>query len=100
MNLQKMAEMMKKAQREVEKKLSEFEEKTYDFDYKNGAVIVLIKGNLKIEKITINPTLIDPEDKTMLEEMIVEAVNNAVSEIEKQRDALASSSMPSMPGIF
>lgn len=100
MNFQKMTEMLKKNQREMEKKLSDFEQKQFDFDYKNGAIKIFILGNLKIKKIEINKTLIDPDDKIMLEEMLVEAVNEATTKIESERNNIAEQSMPKIPGLF
>lgn len=100
MQFQKMVEMLKKNQREMDKKLSEFDQKVFDYNYKNDSVKITIKGDLTITKIDINKTLIDPEDKTMMEEMIAEAINEAIADIEKKRDEVASESMPKMPGIF
>ncbi|WP_033159910.1 YbaB/EbfC family nucleoid-associated protein [Mycoplasmoides alvi] len=100
MNFQKMAEMIKKNQREMEKKLDEFDKTEFDFDYKNGSVKIKIMGNLNIIKIDINNTLIDPEDKLMLQEMIAEAINEAILKITTKRDEIAENSMPKMPGLF
>ncbi|WP_027123811.1 YbaB/EbfC family nucleoid-associated protein [Mycoplasmoides pirum] len=100
MNFQKMAEMIKKNQKEMEKKLTEFNNKEFSFEYKNKAIQIKILGDLKIKKIEIDKTLIDPEDKTMLEDMVAEAINEAIEEIEKQKDNIAQESMPKMPGFF
>ncbi|QZX49030.1 YbaB/EbfC family nucleoid-associated protein [Mycoplasma sp. E35C] len=96
MNFQNLANQMKKMQREMEKKLAEFEEKEFNYDYKK-LISTTIKGNLKIVKIEINKDLIDPEDPTTLQEMVAEAINEAVADVEKQKDGLTSSITPPMP---
>ena len=39
-------------------------------DSAGGAIHISIYGNRKIEKISIDPDAIDPEDKEMLEDLI------------------------------
>jgi DNA-binding YbaB/EbfC family protein len=89
-----------KAQREIQKKLEEFEQKIFEFDYKNGSIVIQMSGNYKIHKITINPVLIDPEDKITLEEMIEEAINSSIVAITEDRDNIQQSAMPKTPGLF
>jgi DNA-binding YbaB/EbfC family protein len=88
MNIQELMGQAQKLQSEVQKKLDEFEKKQFEYDYKNGAVVVIIQGNMLIASIKINKTLIDPEDAQMLEEMIAEAVNQAVIGVQNDRDAI------------
>lgn len=47
-----------------------------------------IYGNRKIEKITIDPEAIDPEEKEMLEEMIRLAVNEANEMIDEENEKI------------
>lgn len=96
MNLQKLMAEAKKMQANIDKKISEFDQKEFDFSYKNY-VNVKIKGSLEIVKIDIDKELIDPEDKTMLEEMVAEAVNEAISNVSKEKDKITQSVMPKMP---
>lgn len=100
MNFQKMAEMIKKNQREMEKKLNEFDKTEFTFNYKNDSIVTTMLGDLTILKIDINKTLVDPEDKTMLQEMVAEAINEAIKEVETKRNDIAEASMPKMPGLF
>ncbi len=100
MNFQKMAEMIKKNQREMERKMAEFDAKEFNFGYRNDAVRIAIMGDLTVKKIEIDKTLVDPDDKTMLEEMVAEAINEAIRKVESDRDAIAQQAMPKMPGLF
>jgi DNA-binding YbaB/EbfC family protein len=43
-----------------------------------GAITVAITGHQKIQSITIDPEVVDPEDVDMLQDLIVAAVNEAI----------------------
>lgn len=96
MNLGKLMAEAKKMQANIDKKISEFDQKEFDFSYKNY-VNIKIKGSLQIVKIDIDKQLIDPDDKTMLEEMVAEAINEAVLDVAKQKEKITQSLMPKMP---
>lgn len=96
MNLQKLMAEAKKMQANIDKKISEFDEKEFDFSYKNY-VQIKIKGSLQIIKIDVDKQLIDPDDKTMLEEMIAEAINEAILSVSKEKEKITQSVMPKMP---
>ncbi|UTS70983.1 YbaB/EbfC family nucleoid-associated protein [Mycoplasma bradburyae] len=100
MNFQNLANQIKKMQREMEKKIAEFEEKEYEYEYKK-LIKSVIKGNLKIVKIEINKDLIDPEDPATLQEMVAEAINEAITDLEKKKDELTNTITPpiNFPGF-
>lgn len=82
-----------RAQKDLQKKMEEFEKKEFEFNYKNGSVIVRMNGSCKITDLKINKTLIDPEDPLMLQEMIGEAINSAIEAILADREEIQSSVM-------
>ncbi|MBQ2349493.1 MAG: YbaB/EbfC family nucleoid-associated protein [Mycoplasma sp.] len=88
-NLMQQAKMM-------QKKLDEFNKKEFEYDYSNGSVIVKLTGDLKIISLTINKTLIDPEDPITLQEMVAEAINSAIALVNEQKEEIA----PSGSGMF
>ena len=90
------AAYLQKMQKDLMKKIEEFGDKEFDYDYMNGSVVVKITGNLKILSLNINETLIDPTDKITLQEMIAEAINEAIEAVNNARQDL----MPSIPGLF
>ncbi|MDE7433946.1 MAG: YbaB/EbfC family nucleoid-associated protein [Mycoplasmoidaceae bacterium] len=102
MNFNSIMQQAQKMQRELAKKLDEFEQKEFEYDYQNSSVVVKLNGKLEILNITISDVLVDPEDKTTLQEMVCEAVNSAIKEVSKAKDAITSSTMPKggMPGLF
>lgn len=101
MNFQAMAAQAQKMQKELQKKQEEFFKKEFEVDYKNGSVVITIMGDSTIKGMKINPALIDPEDPTMLEEMVSEAVNNATTLVKEQLDEITNSMMPQgLGGLF
>jgi len=67
-----------------------------------GAITVAITGHQRIQSITIDPEVVDPDDVEMLQDLVVAAVNEA---IEKSQN-LASERMGALtgglgiPGLF
>lgn len=80
-----------KMQKELDNKLEEFKQKVFEFDYKNGSIVIQMDGGGMVQKISINKVLIDPEDATTLEEMIAEATNQAIISINEDREAIQNS---------
>ncbi|AWX70180.1 YbaB/EbfC family nucleoid-associated protein [Mycoplasmopsis anatis] len=86
-----MLKRLRKMQSELEKKQKEFNEKEFIVE-KQGVKIVAF-GNKKIKSISIDEMLIDPEDKELIEDLIVVAWNELIDEIEEAEEELA----PAMP---
>lgn len=86
-----MLKRLRKMQSELEKKQKEFNEKEFVVE-KQGVKIVAF-GNKKIKSISIDEMLIDPEDKELIEDLIVVAWNELIDEIEETEEELA----PAMP---
>jgi DNA-binding YbaB/EbfC family protein len=94
MNIQKM---MKQAQ-DMQKKMTEAQEKLAltEFEGTSGGDMlkVVISGKGDMKSVKIDPSLIDPEDPEMLEDLIVAAFNNA----KKAADDSSAGSMNDMMG--
>lgn len=43
-----------------------------------GAITVVISGHQKIQSITIDPEVVDPDDVEMLQDLVTAAVNEAI----------------------
>ena len=53
-------------------------DQTVEISAGGGVIKVVMNGHQKLESITIDPEVIDPEDVEMLQDLIVAAVNEAV----------------------
>ena len=98
-NLMKQAQRM---QRQMEEKTKELEEKQYTATAGGGAVSVTVSGKKEVVAVKISPEAVDPDDVEMLEDLIVAAVNEALTQV----DQAAAGSMSkltggmNMPGMF
>jgi DNA-binding YbaB/EbfC family protein len=74
--LQGLQENLLKAQEEVAAM-------TVEVSAGGGAVTVSVSGERRIQSITIQPEVVDPEDVEMLQDLIVAAVNQALEQVDK-----------------
>ncbi|MDR1800241.1 MAG: YbaB/EbfC family nucleoid-associated protein [Lachnospiraceae bacterium] len=81
-----MANLMKQAQkmqRQMEEHAKELETKEFEASA-GGAVTVTVSGKKQVLKLTISPEAVDPDDIEMLEDLIVTAVNEALSKVDEE----------------
>ena len=94
MNIQgimKQAQMMQKKMEEEQAKLAQEE---VEGTSGGGMVKIILNGKFEIKKLNLDPSLIDPEDKEVLEDLIVAAYNDAKGKV----DDKMQSSMNAMTG--
>src|SRR2546430_3698471 len=92
-NLLKQAQEM---QARIAKVQEELGQKTVEGSAGGGMVQVTVNGQLNINAVKIDPTVINAEEKEMLEDLILAAVNDGMR---KARD-LASAEMSKITGGF
>ncbi len=81
-----MNNMMKQAQKLQKKMLKAQEElavKTVEATAGGGMVKVVANGGQKIESIILEKEVVDPDDLEMLQDLILAAVNDALSRAQK-----------------
>ena len=99
MNMQQMLIQAQKMQREMQKKQAALEAEEFTIS-KGGAVTVVVMGDKSLKSVSIDKDALDPENKDMIEEMIVMAVNEAVEQIKAKEDEISSSVSGGMGGLF
>jgi DNA-binding YbaB/EbfC family protein len=97
--------MMQQAQRLQEQMLQAQEEakqKTVEASAGGGMVTVTISGGLEIRALKIDPTCIDPKDPTMLQDLIIAAVNQAIQKAQELQAGAVQSVTGglNLPGLF
>lgn len=86
MNLS-MVKQAQKMQQDMMNLQTELETKTYEAQSGGGMVTAVITGKKLLEKITIKPEAVDPDDVEMLEDLILAAINEAVRAVEADSTA-------------
>ena len=79
MNMQALMQQAQRMQREMEKAQKDLEAKEFEIVSAGGGIKVTITGAKVVKNIEIDEDIIDPEEKEMLQDMIVVAINEAIS---------------------
>ena len=81
MNMQQMMIQAQKMQREMQKAQAELAKQEFTIS-KAGLVTVVVLGSKEVKSIDIDEDGFDKENKEMVEEMIVSALNEAFEQID------------------
>lgn len=95
-----MRQLMKQAQEMQERLQRELKELVVEASVGGGMVTVKMSGNKQLVGCKIDPEAMDPNDPSMLEDLIVAAVNEAGRKIEETMQGKMGAMASSMPGIF
>jgi len=103
-----MGNLMKQAQQfqaKMAKLQEELGEKTVEASAGVGMVSVVANGRQEIVSINIETEVIDPEDAEMLQDLILAAVNDALSRAknmmnEEMGKLTQGLNLPNVPGLF
>ena len=73
-NIQQLMQQAQRMQQQMAQKQAELAEKTVTAQSGGGMVTATVNGAHELLELSIDPDVIDPEDKEMLEDMVVAAV--------------------------
>ena len=83
MNIQTIMMQAKKMQKDMEKKQKKLDDKFYEG--KSQLVTATISGKNELVSVKINTDEISSDDKEMLEDMVMIAVNDAIKKMEADK---------------
>lgn len=86
MNMQKMMKQAQQLQKQMQASQEEIAQTSFYGKSPQDLVQVEFSGDRKLQKIDIKPEVIDPEDPETLQDMVADAVNQALSQIEKETE--------------
>ncbi|OBZ15326.1 nucleoid-associated protein [Bacillus sp. FJAT-27264] len=101
-NMNQMMKQVKKMQEQMLKAQEELGSKTIEGSSGGGVVTVQVNGHKKLLSIQIKPEAVDPDDVEMLQDLVITAVNDALT----QAEDLANNDMGKftggmkIPGLF
>ena len=91
---------MKQPQEMQERLQRELNEMVIEASVGGGMVTVKMSGHKQLVSVKIDPEAMDPQDPSMLEDLIVAAVNEAGRKIEETMQGKMGSMASSLPGPF
>lgn len=97
MNMQQIMQQAQRMQRDITKKKEEIDK--MEFLGKSEWVEIVFNGKREIKSFKILKDEIDADDKEMLEDMIMIAIKDAFSKIDKETESKLGS-YASMSGLF
>jgi len=101
-NMNQMMKQVKKMQEQMLKAQEELANKTVEGTAGGGAVTVTANGHKKVLSVTIRPEAVDPDDIEMLQDLVLTAVNDALTKAEEMasQDLGRLTGGLNLPGLF
>lgn len=96
MNMQALMRQAQQLQNDMMKAKEEIN--NMEFTGTSSFVSVLVKGDKTVKKVTINNDDITGDDKEMIEDMLVVALNDAMNQIDKVTEQKMGKFSNMMPG--
>ncbi|MEX2594907.1 MAG: YbaB/EbfC family nucleoid-associated protein [Anditalea sp.] len=94
---------MKEAQAKIKEKQEQLVHLTTEAESGAGMVKVKVNGHRRVVDIEIDESLVNPEDKDMLKDLIVAATNKAYEDIDQkikeEMKKATEGMMPNIPGM-
>ena len=96
MNIQKL---MKQAQQMQEKMQRELAELAVEATAGGGMVTVRMSGHKQLIAVTIDPEVMDPSDSSMLQDLVLAAVNEAARKVDDAMQSKLGAFSGGLPGM-
>lgn len=102
MSPQAMMKQARKMQAKMEAAQAEAAQQTVEATAGGGMVTVVVGGDNQVKSIVIDPEAVDPEDVEMLQDMIIAAVNQGLSDAQAMVNDKISAVAGGLniPGLF
>ena len=95
-----MRQLMKQAQEMQERLQRELNELVVEASVGGGMVTVKMSGHKQVVSVKIDPEAMDKDDPSILEDLIVAAVNEAGRKVEETMQGKMGAMASSLPGLF
>ncbi|MBP2098145.1 YbaB/EbfC family nucleoid-associated protein [Enterococcus rivorum] len=98
-NMQGMMKQMQKMQKDMTKAQEELNEKEFVGEATNQLVMATFTGDRKMKDLSIKEEIVDPEDVDMLQDLVIMAVNDALTKVEKETEVTMGKYTKGLPGF-
>ena len=106
-NVNKMMAQVQKMQQEMQQAQEDLAKETVTASAGGGVVKATMTGSQELVSIEIDPEVVDPEDVEMLQDMVMAAVNEAMTSSQEMASkklggitgGLGDLGIPGMPGL-
>jgi nucleoid-associated protein EbfC len=103
-NMQKIFKQVQQMQQEMARVQDELAQERVEATAGGGVVKAVVSGKGELVSITIDPGVVDPQDISMLEDLIVAAVGEALRKAhdlaaERMKTVTGGLQIPGLPGL-
>ncbi len=101
-NMQGMMKQMQKMQKQMAEAQEELGTQRFEGVAGGGMVKVAVSGHKEVLEVTLDPTVVDPDDIEMLQDLIVIATNEAMKKAEETTNSTMGQFTKglNLPGMF
>ena len=96
MDINKLMQQAQAMQKQLEKTNEQINATEFEGSASNGLVKVVVNGESKVLSVSIDPSILNPEDVEMIEDLVMIAVNDAIAKadnLKKERFGSMASAM-------
>lgn len=97
MNMRKLLQQAEEMQTKMQRELAD---SVVEASAGGGMVTVKMNGHRHLIEVKIDPEAVDPEDVTLLEDLVTAAVNDAAAKIDELLRSRLGNIAASMPSLF
>ena len=97
MDMQKLVQQAQEMQKKVQQAQKQLEDKEISGSSGGGLINVTMTGKNDVKKITIDPSLINPDEKDVLEDLIIAALYDAKQKVEELSQKVMGEATEGMP---
>ncbi|ORN07900.1 Nucleoid-associated protein [Lentilactobacillus parabuchneri] len=99
MNMNNMMKQMKKMQKELGQEQENLKQQEFKGVSPDDMVTVTFSGDKKMTDIQIKPEAIDPDDPDMLGDLVLAAVNDGLTKVDKSTQDTMGKYTKGIPGM-
>jgi DNA-binding YbaB/EbfC family protein len=77
-NMMKLMKQAQAMQANMQRLQEELAGREYSFSSGGGVVTAVVKGDMTVTRIAVDPKAVDPQDVEMLQDLVLAAVNGAL----------------------
>lgn len=85
MDINKLMQQAQAMQKQLEKATEQINATEFEGVASNGLVKVTVNGENKVLAVNLDPSILNPEDKEMIEDLIMIAVNDAIGKADEMK---------------
>ena len=96
MDINKLMHQAQAMQEQLEKASEQINAMEFEGSASNGLVKVTVTGENRVTAVNIDPEILNPDDKEMIEDMVMIAVNDAIEKADETKKSRLGSMASAM----